>query len=218
MTTLKVLLVDDHEVVRKGLKYVLDDLEDFSLVGEASSAKTAIIMTEELHPDVVVLDIRMPGGSGLDACRAIHEKHPNISIIILTSYADDKSIAEAIQAGAVGYILKDGSTDELVRALTAIKNGEAALDPSITRKVLSMMQQQSPQKHPFTNLSKREREVLYLISQGKPNAVIAENLFLSEKTIRNYISAIFLKLNFNSRVESAIFAVNNRIQDYLDEN
>ena len=218
MTKLKVLLVDDHEVVRKGLKYVLEDLDDFTLIGEASSAKVAIIMADELCPDVIILDIRMPGGSGLDACRAIHEKHPNISIIILTSYADDKSIAEAIQAGAVGYILKDGSTDELVRALTAIKNGEAALDPSITRKVLSMMQQQSPQKHPFTNLSKREREVLYLISQGKPNAVIAENLFLSEKTIRNYISAIFLKLNFNSRVESAIFAVNNRIQDYLDEN
>jgi len=218
MTKLKVLLVDDHEVVRKGLKYVLDDLDDFTLIGEASSAKVAIIMAEELCPDVIILDIRMPGGSGLDACRSIHENNPNISIIILTSYADDKSIAEAIQAGAVGYILKDGSTDELVRALTAIKNGEAALDPSITRKVLSMMQQQSPQKHPFTNLSKREREVLYLISQGKPNAVIAENLFLSEKTIRNYISAIFLKLNFNSRVESAIFAVNNRIQDYLDEN
>jgi len=218
MTKLKVLLVDDHEVVRKGLKYVLEDLDDFTLIGEASSAKVAIIMADELCPDVIILDIRMPGGSGLDACRAIHEKHPNISIIILTSYADDKSIAEAIQAGAVGYILKDGSTDELVRALTAIKNGEAALDPSITRKVLSMMQQKSPQKHPFTNLSKREREVLYLISQGKPNAVIAENLFLSEKTIRNYISAIFLKLNFNSRVESAIFAVNNRIQDYLDEN
>ena len=218
MTKLKVLLVDDHEVVRKGLKYVLEDLDDFTLIGEASSAKVAIIMADELCPDVIILDIRMPGGSGLDACRAIHEKHPSISIIILTSYADDKSIAEAIQAGAVGYILKDGSTDELVRALTAIKNGEAALDPSITRKVLSMMQQKSPQKHPFTNLSKREREVLYLISQGKPNAVIAENLFLSEKTIRNYISAIFLKLNFNSRVESAIFAVNNRIQDYLDEN
>ena len=140
MTALKVLLVDDHEVVRKGLKYVLDDLEDFTFVGEASSSKVAIIMTAELRPDVVILDIRMPGGSGLDACRAIHEDYPNISIIILTSYADDETIAEAIQAGAVGYILKDGSTDELVRALTAIKNGEAALDPAITRKVLGMMQ------------------------------------------------------------------------------
>ena len=215
MTTLKVLLVDDHEVVRKGLKYVLDDLEDFSLIGEASSAKTAIIMTEELHPDVVILDIRMPGGSGLDACRAIHEKYPNISIIILTSYADDKSITEAIQAGAVGYILKDGSTDELVRALTAIKNGEAALDPAITRKVLGMMQRKPAQGHPFANLSEREMEVLHLISEGKTNAVIAETLILSEKTIRNYISSVFLKLNLANRVEAAIFAVQNRIQDYL---
>ena len=215
MTKLKVLLVDDHEVVRKGLKYVLDDLEDFMLIGEASSSKTAIIMTKELLPDVVILDIRMPGGSGLDACRSIHESHPNISIIILTSYADDESIAEAIQAGAVGYILKDGSTEELVRALTAIKNGEAALDSSITRKVLGMMQQKTSQGHPFTNLSSREMEVLHLISQGKTNAVIAEELILSEKTIRNYISAIFLKLNLNNRVEAAIFAVQNRIQDYL---
>ena len=215
MTTLKVLLVDDHEVVRKGLKYVLDDLEDFSLIGEASSAKTAIIMAEELHPDVIILDIRMPGGSGLDACRAIHEKNPNISIIILTSYADDESITEAIQAGAVGYILKDGSTDELVRALTAIKNGEAALDPSITLKVLGMMQRKSYKANPFGNLSDREMEVLHLISEGKTNAVIAETLILSEKTIRNYISSIFLKLNLVNRVEAAIFAVQNRIQDYL---
>jgi len=172
-------------------------------------------MTEKLHPDVVILDIRMPGGSGLDACRAIHEKYPNISIIILTSYADDESITEAIQAGAVGYILKDGSTDELVRALTAIKNGEAALDPAITRKVLEMMQRKPAQGHPFSNLSEREMEVLHLISEGKTNAVIAETLMLSEKTIRNYSSSIFLKLNLVNRVEAAIFAVQNRIQDYL---
>ena len=215
MTALKVLLVDDHEVVRKGLKYVLDDLEDFTFVGEASSSKVAIIMTAELRPDVVILDIRMPGGSGLDACRAIHEDYPNISIIILTSYADDETIAEAIQAGAVGYILKDGSTDELVRALTAIKNGEAALDPAITRKVLGMMQHKSSKTHPFADLSEREVEVLHLISEGKTNAVIAEALILSEKTIRNYISSIFMKLNLNNRVEAAIYAVQNRIQDYL---
>lgn len=215
MTLLKVLLVDDHEVVRKGLRYVLDDLEDFTFVGEASNSKVAIVMTKELQPDVVILDIRMPGGSGLDACRAIHEIDQNISIIILTSYADDETIAEAIQAGAVGYILKDGSTDELVRALTAIKNGEAALDPSITRKVLGMMQHKLPQVHPFTSLSNREMEVLHLISQGKTNGVIAEALILSEKTIRNYISAIFIKLNLNNRVEAAIFAVQNRIQDFI---
>ncbi|MBT3714160.1 MAG: response regulator transcription factor [Anaerolineae bacterium] len=215
MTALKVLLVDDHEVVRKGLKYVLDDLEDFTFIGEASSAQVAIHMTEELNPDIVILDIRMPGGSGLDACRAIYEKNPNIKIIMLTSYGDDESIAEAIQAGAVGYILKDGSTDELVRALTAIKNGEAALDPAITRKVLGMMQRKPKQAHPFANLSEREMEVLHLISEGKTNAVIAEALILSEKTIRNYISSIFMKLNLNNRVEAAIYAVQNRIQDYL---
>ncbi len=214
MTTLKVLLVDDHEVVRKGLKYVLDDLEDFSLIGEASSAQTAIIMTQELNPDIVILDIRMPGGSGLDACRTIHEGHPDIKIIILTSYADDESIAEAIEAGAVGYILKDGSTDELVRALTAIKNGEAALDPAITRKVLNMMQQKSTQAHPFEDLSEREMEVLHLIAQGKTNAIIASELILSEKTIRNYISSVFLKLNLSNRVEAAIYAVQNHIEDY----
>ena len=214
MTKLKVLLVDDHEVVRKGLKYVLGDLEDFTLVVEASSAKVAIVMTNELHPDVVILDIRMPGGSGLDACRAIHESNPDISIIMLTSYADDELIAEAIQAGAIGYILKDGSTDKLVSALTAIKNGEAALDPSVTRKVLDMMQKKTPEAHPFTRLSEREMEVLQLVSQGKTNAAIAEDLILSEKTIRNYISSIFLKLNVKNRVEAAIFAVQNRIQDY----
>ncbi len=215
MTALKVLLVDDHEVVRKGLKYVLDDLEDFSLIGEASSAKTAIIMTEELNPDIVILDIRMPGGSGLDACRAIHQKYPQIKIIILTSYANDESITEAIQAGAVGYILKDGSTDELIRALAAIKNGEAALDPAITRKVLNMMQKKTSQAHPFADLSEREMEVLNLIAQGKTNAAISNELILSEKTIRNYISSVFLKLNLTNRVEAAIYAVQNRIEDYL---
>ncbi|MBT3322665.1 MAG: response regulator transcription factor [Anaerolineae bacterium] len=214
MTKLKVLLVDDHEVVRKGLKYVLDDLEDFTLVGEASSAKAAIIMVKELYPDVVILDIRMPGGSGLDACRAIHENNPDISIIMLTSYADDELIAEAIQAGAIGYILKDGSTDKLVSALTAIKNGEGSLDPGITRKVLDMMQRKPKEAHPFTRLSEREMEVLLLVSQGKTNAAIAEDLILSEKTIRNYISSVFLKLNVRNRVEAAIFAVQNRIQDY----
>lgn len=215
MTKLKVLLVDDHEVVRKGLAYVLDDLEDFTLTGEAGNAKEAIRMTEELRPDIVILDIRMPGDSGLDACRVIHERYPDISIIILSSYADDESIAEAIQAGAIGYILKDGSTDELVRALTAIKNGEAALDPTITRKVLSMMRRKSPQAHPFTLLSEREMEVLHLISEGETNTAIAEKLILSEKTIRNYISSLFFKLNVSNRVEAAVFAVQNRIQDYL---
>ena len=215
MTPLNVLLVDDHEVVRKGLKYVLDDLEDFNLIGEASSVKTAIVLAEQLQPDIVILDIRMPDGSGLDACRTIHEKYPEINIIILTSYADDESIAEAIQSGAVGYILKDGSTDELVRALTAIKNGEAALDPSITRKVLNMMQKKSKQAQPFADLSERELEVLHLISLGKTNAIIADELILSEKTIRNYISSIFIKLNLHNRVEAAIYAVQNRIEDHL---
>lgn len=215
MPTLKVLLADDHEVVRKGLRYVLDDLKDFTLIGEAASAKEATRMAGELQPDVVILDIRMPGGSGLDACREIHENWPEINIIILSSYADDESISEAIQAGAVGYILKDGSTNELVRALTAIKNGEAALDPTITRKVLGMMQQKSTKTHPFTQFSEREMGVLHLISQGKTNAEIAITLMLSEKTIRNYISNIFMKLNVTNRVEAAIFAVQNRIQDYL---
>ncbi len=215
MTALKILLVDDHEVVRKGLRYVLDDLEDFDLIGEGASAQEAIRLAGELHPDVIILDIRMPGGSGLEACKKIREDWPEIDVIMLTSYADDESIAEAIAAGAVGYILKDGSTDELVRALTAVKRGEAALDPSITRKVLSMMQNRTVKTTPFANLSERELDVLNLIAQGKTNADIAKDLFLSEKTIRNYISNIFMKLGVTNRVEAALFAVNNRIQDYL---
>jgi two-component system, NarL family, response regulator DevR len=215
MTKLKVLLVDDHEVVRKGLRYVIDDLEDFMLIGEGASAKDAIRLAEELQPDVIILDIRMPGESGLDACWKIHENWPEIGIIILTSFADEETIAEAIKAGANAYILKDGSTNELVRALTALKNGEAALDPSITLKVFNMLQNKSTEVHPFANLSEREMEVLNLISQGKMNAEISEALFLSEKTIRNYISTLFMKMKVNNRVEAAVFAIQNRIQDYI---
>ena len=207
---LRVLLVDDHQVVRMGLRFVLEDVEGVQLVGEAGSADEAIAQCSLLRPDVVIMDIKMPDKNGIVACREIVAQWPQINVIMLTSFVDDRLIAEAIQAGAVGYVLKGVSTDELVRALDAVREGGALLDPAITRRVLSLMRHQHPEENPFTELTKRERAVLSLVAQGKTNREIAEKLVISEKTVRNNVSIILSKLGIANRIEAAMFAIENR--------
>lgn len=215
MKTLRVLLVDDHEVVRMGLRFVLDEMEDVRLVGEAANADEAIAQCRMLQPDVVIMDIKMPGKNGIEACREILSYWPTINVIMLTSFIDDNLIISAIQAGAVGYVLKGVSTHELVRALDAVREGTALLDPAVTRRVLSMMRQPGPKGNPFAGLTPREMEVLWRIAQGKTNREIAEELVLSDKTIRNHVSIILTKLDVSNRVEAAMYAAQHQIQDYL---
>ncbi len=214
--SLKILLVDDHEVVRMGLRLLLEQIPAIKIVGEAGSADDAIQLCNLYQPDVVIMDIRMPpGSSGIDACRTIVTRWSHIQVIMLTSFANDELIADAIQAGAVGYVLKQGGTGELVRAIEAVRQGSALLDPGITRRVLAMMREQGEStRNPFKELTEREFDVLYLLAEGKSNAEIAQTLSLSDKTVRNHMSVILDKLHLNNRVEAATYAVEHSIRQY----
>lgn len=216
MSILKVMLADDHEVVRMGLRMVLEQVPDMQIVAEVGSAEEAIWQCEIQQPHVVIMDIRMPpGSSGIEACRIITERWSHIQVIMLTSFADDALIADAIRAGAVGYVLKQAGTGELVRALDAVRQGAALLDPAITRRVLAMMRRQGENApDPFGPLTERELEVLHLLSQGRSNAEIANALVLSDKTVRNHISGILDKLNVANRVEAATYAIRHDIANY----
>ena len=217
MKSLNVLLVDDHEVVRMGLRFVLEDAPGVHMVGEAAGADEAIAQCRRLQPDVVIMDIKMPGKSGVEACREIVQTWPQINVIMLSSFVDDNLIAEVIQAGAVGYVLKDVGTGELLRALEAVRHGAALLDPAITRRVMGMMRQRGRHSNPFSELTRRELIILHLVSLGKTNAEIALELVLSEKTVRNHLSIVLSKLSLGNRVEAATFALQKRISDYLPE-
>lgn len=215
MNALKLMLVDDHEVVRMGLRMLLEQAPDVTIVAEAGSADEAIRLCSLHQPDVVIMDIRMPpGSSGIDACRIIVERWSKTQVIMLTSFANDELIADAIQAGAVGYVLKQVGTGELVRALDAVRQGAALLDPGVTRRVLAMMRRQGENKpDPFKDLTERELDVLRLLAEGKSNAEIAEGLVLSDKTVRNHISIILDKLHVSNRVEAATYAVGHDIRN-----
>lgn len=216
MDTLNIILVDDHEIVRMGLRMVLEQVPGVRIAAEAGSAEEAIRLCSLFQPQVVIMDIRMPpGGSGIEACRIITERWPQIQVIMLTSFADDELIANAVQAGAVGYVLKQAGTGELVRALDAVRQGAALLDPSVTRRVLALMRQHGEQKpDPFKDLTERELDVLRLLAEGKNNAEIAEALVLSDKTVRNHVSIILDKLQASNRVEAATYATRHNILNY----
>ena len=216
MKHLNLMLVDDHEVVRMGLRMLLEQVADVNIVAEAGSAEEAIRLCGIHHPDVVIMDIRMPPGStGIEACRTITKHWPETQVIMLTSFANDELVADAILAGAVGYVLKQVGTGELIRALDAVRQGAALLDPSVTRRVLAMMRQQGDTKpDPFKELTERELDVLRLLAEGKSNAEIAKLLVLSDKTVRNHISVIFAKLHMENRVEAATYAVEHDIRNY----
>lgn len=199
-----------------GLRMVLEQMPGVTIAAEAGSADEAIRLCSLVQPQVVIMDIRMPpGGSGIDACRIIVEHWPQIQVIMLTSFADDELIADAIKAGAVGYVLKQAGTGELVRALDAVRQGAALLDPSVTRRVLALMRQHGEQKaDPFKDLTERELDVLRLLAEGKSNAEIAEALVLSDKTVRNHVSIILDKLQVSNRVEAATYATRHNILNY----
>ena len=214
---LRILLVDDHEVVRVGVRALIDRQPDMEVVGEASTVREAVNQARQLTPDVVVLDIRLPGGDGLDACRQIKADRPETRIIILTSYADDEMLFDAIACGAEGYVLKEIGSDELLRALERIGLGESLLDPALTGQVFAKMREarQQERAHAFAGLTNHEMQILARLTEGETNREIGEALHLSEKTVRNYVSIILGKLNLNSRAQAAAYAARNRIEDYL---
>ncbi len=217
MRQLRVLLVDDHEVVRVGLRSLIERREGLKIVGEAATAAEAVAQALQLRPDVVVLDIRLPGRSGIEACRDIKARSPDTKIVILTSFADDEALFEAIAAGADGYVLKQIGSDDLVRALERVGQGESLLDPALTDKVFAKVREARRRERgeAFAALSEQEVRILALVAEGRTNAQIGRALHFSEKTVRNYVSAILGKLGLTSRAQAAAYAARHRIEDYL---
>jgi DNA-binding NarL/FixJ family response regulator len=212
-----VILVDDHEVVRLGLMTLLEDVPWVRVVAEAGSADEALKVVAQHQPDVVVMDIRMPGSSGLEACRQITKQWPEVNVVMLTSFMDDELIFQAIQAGASGYVLKQVGNESLINALEAVRRGEALLDPAVTQRVLKRVRESESDRQAavFRDLSDREMEVLALVAEGKSNGDIADILMLSDKTVRNHVSAILSKLNLSNRIEAATYAVRNNLDQHL---
>jgi two-component system response regulator DevR len=200
MAKQRILLVDDHEVVRLGLKSLLERHPQFDVVGEASNAREAMEIVNNSHPDVVVMDIRLPGTSGIEACEEITGRYPEIKVIMLTSYAEDEMLFSAIRAGASGYILKQIGGEDLVRALEAVGRGEAMLDPTVTQRVFQEVRRavKEEEASAFAHLSQQEKHV-----------------FLGEGTVRNYVSSILSKLSVNNRAEAAAYAVGHNLREYI---
>ena len=217
MSKTRVLLVDDHEVVRLGLMTLINDQPDLQVVGEAGTTAEALRAVERLRPDVVLMDIRMPGEGGIEATQQIVSRFPETKVVMLTSFADDELVVRAIRAGAVGYVLKQVGNAELLRAIAAAARGEALLDPSTTARLLSRVREaeRKADDDAFRALSDREMDVLAELTRGKSNAEIGQILNLSEKTVRNYVSTILEKLHLTNRVELATYAVEHHLSERL---
>jgi two-component system response regulator DevR len=213
--SLRIMIVDDHEVVRFGLSNLLTRRSGWEVVAEAGTVTDAVRLADEHQPDVIVMDIRLSDGSGIDACREITNLHPNIKVIMLTSFAEDDLLFSAISAGAVGYVLKQVGNDDLVRAIETIARGDAMLDPTVTGQVLAKLRD-STRSEAFTNLTDQELRVLALITQGKTNKEIAADLYLGEGTVRNYVSNILDKLSLSNRAEATAYAVRHNLDEYLN--
>jgi two-component system response regulator DevR len=198
---IRVLLVDDHEVVRVGLRGLLQQADGLEVVGEAATAAEAVARTAALQPDVVVLDVRLPDGSGVEVCRDIRSAHPQAAVLMLTSYADDEALFQSILAGAAGYLLKQVRGQDLVAAIRTVGRGGSLLDPAVTRSVFERLRQ--PSGDPLAELTEQERRILELIAEGKTNREIAETVYLSDKTVKHYVSSILAKLDVARRSEAA---------------
>ena len=211
------MVVDDHEVVRLGLRGLLERQPGWEVVAEASTGDEAVAQALEYRPDVVVMDIRLAGSSGIDACRRIISQSPETRVVMLTSYAEDELLFDAIAAGAAGYVLKQIGSDELVRAIETVGRGEALIDPSLTRRVLARVREAARKEAfaAFSDLTEQELRVLSLISEGKTNREIAESLYLGEGTVRNYVSNILGKLGVSNRAEAAAYAVEHNLKDHM---
>jgi DNA-binding NarL/FixJ family response regulator len=202
----RVLLVDDHAIVREGLRALLEDSSATCIVGEASNGDEAVALTDRLQPNLVLMDLKMPGLPAPDAIRVIRARHPATQILVLTSYAEDKQVQAVISAGALGYVLKDVAKAELVRAMTTVARGEPWLHAEAQRLLVNRMRKPA-ELDPLELLTDRERSVLKLLAQGKSNRAIARSLQLTEGTVKGYVSNILAKLKLEDRTQAALLAV-----------
>jgi DNA-binding NarL/FixJ family response regulator len=209
MRPISVLIVDDHEVVRVGLQTVLSREDSIIVVGEASTVTSAVIESVRLKPDVVLMDVRFPDGSGVDACRAIRDCCPGTRVLFLSSYQDDEAVLAAVFEGASGYLLKEVNAEGLLRAIHAVAQGQSVLDPAITQPLLARMRLKKGEasESQRTALSTQQQRVLALVAEGKTNKEIGVSLELSDKTVKNYIRFIFQKLHVTRRAQAAAFFI-----------
>ena len=204
--TIRVFLLDDHEIVRTGLRALLESTEDLEVVGEAGTVADALARIPALHPDVAILDVRLPDGSGVEVCRDVRSQHPGTACIMLTSYADDEALFASIMAGSSGYVLKQVGGNSLVDDVRRVAAGESLLDPALTDRVLRRLRE-GPEEEPLlASLTHQERRILDLIADGKTNRQIAEDMFLAEKTVKNYVSNLLTKLGMERRTQAASYA------------
>ena len=209
---LRLLVVDDHEVVRQGLVAMLDRRPNFQVVAEAGNVAEALESAHRFKPDLVIMDVRLPDGSGIEACREIRAELPETRVVILTSYPDEEAVFSAIIAGASGYLLKQVRARDLVSALEAVGRGESLLDPAVTEKVLERMRRIATggAQDELAQLTAQEQKILLLVAEGKTNKEIAAEVFLSDKTVKNYVSSILSKLNLQRRAQAAAFVAKRR--------
>lgn len=215
--TIRILIADDHAVVRAGLRALLERQGHFRVVVEASTGEEAIQKSKEYQPDIAVLDIRMPGISGIEACRKITETVPGCRVIMLTSYAEDELLMAAIQAGASGYVLKRIGDNELVQAVERVSRGEGMLDPAMTASVFAEVRKANQAQHAaaFADLTPQEMAVLARVAEGMTNRQIAVKLYLGEGTVRNYVSSVLSKIGASNRAEAAAYAVKHNISQFV---
>ena len=202
----RVFLLDDHEIVRRGVKELLETEGDLEVVGEAGTAAEALARIPPTRPDVAVLDVRLPDGDGVQVCREIRSAHPKIQCLMLTSFADDDALFQAIMAGASGYVLKQIKGADVVEAVRSVAAGRSLLDPSVTARVVERLRTDSEEDELLARLSPQERNILRLIADGLTNRQIAEQVHLAEKTVKNYVSNLLAKLGMERRTQAAVYA------------
>ena len=212
-SSIRVLIVDDHAIVRKGIRALLSEAGGFEVVGEADTGQAALLLAGETRPDVILMDLLMPGMDGIEATRQITGRHPQARILVLTSFAADNKVFPAIKAGALGYLLKDSSPDDLVRAIRQVHRGEPSLHPIIARKLLQEIARPAELQPAPESLTAREIEVLKLIAEGLSNQDIADRIIVSESTVRAHVSRILGKLHLASRTQAALYAVREGLTD-----
>ncbi len=206
MSPIRVLIADDHPLFRDGMHGLLDSVEETEVVGEAANGEEAVALASELRPDVILMDVNMPGMNGIAATREVLARDPHVGVLVVTMLEDDDSVFAAMRAGALGYVLKGASQDEVLRAIKAVANGEAIFGPGIARRVMGLFSSPKPAPQAFPDLTEREEEILALIAGGHSNAEIAGELFLSLKTVQNHVSNIMRKLQVADRTQAAIRA------------
>lgn len=203
---ISVFLLDDHEVVRRGVRDLLESADDLEVVGEASTAEQALQRVPAISPDVAILDVRLPDGNGIEVCRDLRSILPDLRCLMLTSFNDDEALFDAIMAGAAGYVLKEVRGADLIDSVRRVAAGQSLLDPRVTARVLERLRNPPPDDERTANLTQQERRILTLLADGLTNRQIADEMFLAEKTVKNYVSNMLAKLGMHRRTEAAVYA------------